>query len=156
HHPEIGELSLDLSKAMISRGLERAVDDQARYCSNVPWGISKEEAKAAAFDENCPFCVAKAEAADRAAAAPPDGHGAEEDCPLCDDMVRAWRAQNAEALAKRGVKCRPTRKTPRKGLRPDWRCISCRPESVHWSGIRRSGVSSAVDTREGSRGHSGR
>jgi hypothetical protein len=106
------DVALDLSKLVISRALERAADDPARYVRfGPPDGVTEAEAKAVAFDETCPFCVAEADAEERAKARAAEdgqaggahGHGANEPCPLCDDLVRRWRAEHADTLRKRGV-----------------------------------------------------
>ena len=102
------ELALDLSKLVISRALERAIEDTSRYCNfGAPEGVSKAEVRAVAFDESCVFCVAEAADAAYASENPDDGedhgHGETESCALCDDLVRMWRKQNAEKLRKHGL-----------------------------------------------------
>jgi hypothetical protein len=65
----------------------------------VPFGITKAEEKAAAFDAGCPFCVLEA--------ARPELGDADEhvdgECACCDMMARDWRAQHAEELARAGL-----------------------------------------------------
>ncbi len=97
------DLALDLSKLVISRALERAVEDNARYCNfGAPDGVPEAEAKAVAFEESCPFCVLDAEEAKYLAEHPPgEEHG--ESCACCEDMVRMWRDQHADTLRKHGL-----------------------------------------------------
>jgi len=91
----------DLSKALIRRAIVRAANDPLTAMSDVPYGISKDEERAAKFDEACPFCQYEAEH-------PPQDEGDgehdhdEEPCQLCDEMARAWRAKHADALRRRG------------------------------------------------------
>ncbi len=91
----------DLSKQLIRRALVRAAYDPTTAFSNVPYGITKEEEKAAKFDPECPFCQYEAEH--------PREQDAEHDhddepCSLCDEMAREWREKHAEALRRRGLR----------------------------------------------------
>ena len=105
----VGELGLegldeegDVSRAMIQRAIVRAAFDPLTRISDVPYGITKEEAKAARFDEACPFCRYEDEEA-RAAKTEKHDPG-DEDCPCCDDLACEWREQHAEALRRRGLR----------------------------------------------------
>jgi hypothetical protein len=89
----------DLSKTLIRRAIVRAAHDPSTAITDVPYGITKEEERAAKFDAACPFCRYEDEH-------PPEGRDAahdheDESCPLCDDMARAWREQHADALRRR-------------------------------------------------------
>ena len=91
----------DLSKAMIRRCLVRAAFDPNTAFTDVPFGITKEEAKAANFDPECPFCRYEDE---QARTARPAEHDHEDECcSLCDNMAAAWRKEHAEALRRRGL-----------------------------------------------------
>jgi len=89
-----------LSKQLIRRALVRAAYDPTTSFSDVPYGITKAEAKAARFDPECPFCQYEDEH-------PPEQeaeHDHEgESCSLCDEMAAAWREEHAEALRRRGL-----------------------------------------------------
>ena len=89
----------DLSTRMMREALLRIADDPDRNVTTVPSGITKAEAKAAAFDDGCPFCVSEA-----ARPPPPEmpDHVAGE-CECCDMMARDWRAEHADALARAGL-----------------------------------------------------
>ena len=92
----------DLSKQLIRRALVRAAYDPSTAFSDVPFGITKEEEKAANFDPECPFCRYEDE---QARTAKPAEHDHEDECcPLCDGMAAAWRKQHAEALRRRGLR----------------------------------------------------
>ena len=100
----------DLADKIIRDAIVRAANDPDRNVSDVPFGITKAEAAAVAFDPGCPFCVLEA-------AEPPvsdaNDHTDCDDCPLCQDMAREWRAENAQALARAGVGPRlPARSAP--------------------------------------------
>jgi len=101
-------LALDLSRVLVTQVLEQIVRDPGRGCDSVPYGISKAERFAAAYEEGCPFCEmeAAAGAADPARAGrdandDDDDHG--EDCACCDMLVQEWRARHAEALRRFGL-----------------------------------------------------
>lgn len=103
---EVGHGRLDedagLSQWMIRRAIVRAAHDPSTTCSDVPYGITKEEERAARFDAACPFCLYEAEHPSEDG----DEHDHDDDdepCPLCDDMAREWRAQHADALRRRGL-----------------------------------------------------
>ncbi len=82
------------AQQLITDALSRVANDERRYCSFVPPGITKAEEKAASFDEDCPLCRMDAHS-------PPEPeHDHEGECSLCDDMAREWRAENAEALRR--------------------------------------------------------
>lgn len=90
----------DLSKNMIRRCLVRAAFDPATAFTDVPYGITKAEEKAAKFDPECPFCQYEAEHPRE----PEDEHDHEdESCSLCDELAAAWRKEHAEALRRRGL-----------------------------------------------------
>ena len=94
---------LGLSRWLISRALITAAHDPSTAMSDVPFGITKEEERAARFDADCPFCRYDDE---RSRDADGDDGAHEHDdepCPLCDDMARAWREQHADALRRRGL-----------------------------------------------------
>ena len=97
----LAELKLDddLAKALIQRAIVRAATDPATGSTDVPPGISKAEAKAADFDEGCPFCRYEAAHPHEAEAdeEPAHGHG-DDACSLCDDLANDWRKQHADAL----------------------------------------------------------
>ncbi len=104
---EDGELSSRLMRDAIIR-LAHGGD---RFVSHVPFGISKAEAKAAAFDDGCPFCVL--DAAQPPPPPPDSSDHVEGECACCDMMASEWRAQNADALARAGLGSRiPARSTP--------------------------------------------
>jgi hypothetical protein len=93
------DLQGDLARLMIARALARVGEDAQRSFSTVPFGITKEEAAAVAFDDACPFC--KVEAQDHARRAEsPDEDADDDDCPCCNDLARQWREEHAEALAR--------------------------------------------------------
>lgn len=94
-HDEVG----DISSKIVRDAIIRLADDPMRHISTVPYGITKAEAKAAAFDDGCPFCVLEAA---RPAPSPEDEH-ALGDCDCCDMLARDWRAEHAEALARAGI-----------------------------------------------------
>lgn len=103
----LGRLDEDegLSKQLIRRALVRAAYDPTTAFSDVPFGITREEEKAAKFDPECPFCRYEDEQARTAKDREHDHEDDHEDecCPLCDDMAAAWRKQHAEALRRRGL-----------------------------------------------------
>ena len=94
------------SKDLITAALARAGNDERRYCSDVPPGITKEEEKAAAFDDDCPLCRMEA-----ASPHEPE-HDHEGECELCDDMAREWRAENAEALRSYAMRTAASARKP--------------------------------------------
>lgn len=98
-----------IATKMIRDAILRLADDPMRHVSDVPYGITKAEAKAAAFDDGCPFCVIEA-------ARPPDvvaDDHVEGECECCDMMAREWRAEHADALARAGLAPRrPARAAP--------------------------------------------
>lgn len=98
-------LALDLTKQLIASALARVAQDPDRHMASVPYGVTKEEAAAVAFDDACLFCRAEAAADQRAAerAAAGDADEPDEPCACCDELVRAWRAEHAEVLAKHGL-----------------------------------------------------
>jgi hypothetical protein len=98
-------LAIDIARQLIERSLQRAAYDQSDACESIPFGITDEERRAVAFDDDCPFCefevqLAKQQARDKATPREP---AEDEPCPLCDDMAAEWREQNAEALAQAGL-----------------------------------------------------
>ena len=99
----------DLSARMMREAFLRIANDPARNITTVPFGITKEEAKAAAFDDGCPFCVMEA-------ARPPRSETSdhvEGECACCDMMASEWRAEHADALARAGLGSRrPARAAP--------------------------------------------
>ena len=84
---------------LVTDAFAHAATSEARVgVSDVPYGITREEEKAAAFDESCPLCLIEAQA-------PPEPeHDHEGECALCDDMAREWRAENAEARRRYGLR----------------------------------------------------
>jgi hypothetical protein len=91
---------------LVGEAFARAAVSPSRYgVTDVPYGVTKEEAKAVAFDDGCPLCRLDAQS-------PPEPeHDHDGDCELCDDMAREWRAQNADALRRYGTrKANGTRK----------------------------------------------
>lgn len=93
---------LGISGSLISRALIIAAHDPSRCISDVPHGITKAEACAARFDASCPFCRYEDEL--RRERAEPAAHDhAEEACPMCDDMARAWRTEHADQLRRAGL-----------------------------------------------------
>ena len=109
----LGELGIedsngDLAETIVRDAIVRAASDPDRHVSHVPFGISKAEAAAAAFDPECPLCVLEA-----ARPAEPEPDHLEGECTCCDMMARDWRAENAEALARAGLVPRlPARSAP--------------------------------------------
>jgi hypothetical protein len=89
-----------LSKQLIRRALVRAAYDPSTAFSDVPYGITKAEEKAAKFDAECPFCQYEAEHPRE------DGEHDHEDesCTLCDELAREWREQHADALKRAGLR----------------------------------------------------
>ncbi|MBA3460441.1 MAG: hypothetical protein H0T46_10800 [Deltaproteobacteria bacterium] len=86
------------AQQLITDALARVAKDERRYCSFVPLGITKAEEKAASYDDSCPLCRMEAQS-------PPESeHDHEGECSLCDDMAREWRAENAEALRRFGLR----------------------------------------------------
>lgn len=82
------------SQQLITDALSRVANDERRYCSFVPAGITKAEELAASYDDSCPLCRMLAQS-------PPEPeHDHEGECELCDDMAREWRAENADALRR--------------------------------------------------------
>ena len=98
---DVGKLDEEgrLSGAMMSRAIVRAANDPARYCNDVPPGVTQEEARAARFDPECPFCRYE----DEQVANTRDDDDDDCECDLCDELARAWRAEHAGALRRRGV-----------------------------------------------------
>jgi hypothetical protein len=99
---DLGHGALDedagLSHWLIRRAIVRAAHDPSTTCSDVPYGITKEEERAARFDAACPFCRYEAEHPFE-----DDEHDHDEEpCQLCDELARAWRAEHADALRRRG------------------------------------------------------
>ena len=98
--------AMDLSSAMLTRSMELHAQPHERWMgTDVPYGISEDDARAARFDPACPFCVADRNARRAAAAAaPPDGDGGcgtdDHACPLCDDLAADWRREHAAAIAR--------------------------------------------------------
>jgi hypothetical protein len=104
-HDEDGELA----ETIIRDAIVRAANDPDRDISDVPFGITKAEAAAVAFDPSCPICVLEA-------ARPPESEAPDHvdgECECCDMMARDWRAEHAEALARAGLAPRsPARAAP--------------------------------------------
>lgn len=97
----------DVAARMIRDALVRLADDGARYFSDVPYGVTKDEAKAVAYDDGCPFCVMEA-----ARPVPLPEH-VEGECECCDLVARDWRQAHAEILARAGLAPRvPARAAP--------------------------------------------
>ncbi len=99
----LGALDLDdrLSKWMIRRAIVRAAHDPSTAFTDVPFGITKDEAKAARFDPECPFCRYEDEHPREQES---EHHHTGDDCPLCDDLAREWREKHADALRRRGLR----------------------------------------------------
>ena len=99
----LGDLDLEggLSTWMIRRAIVRAAHDPTTTFSEVPFGITKAEAKAARFDAECPFCLYEDE---HPREAEDEHEHGDEPCPLCDDMAREWREKYADALRRRGLR----------------------------------------------------
>lgn len=91
-----------LSKALIQRAIMRAARDPSTSFSDVPFGITKAEAKAAKFDPECPFCQYEAEHPREASDA--EHEHDDEPCSLCDEMAREWHEKHADALRRRGLR----------------------------------------------------
>lgn len=89
-----------LSKQLIRRALVRAAYDPSTAFSEVPFGITKEEEKAASFDPECPFCQYEAEHPREDS----EHDHEDESCTLCDELAREWREQHADALRRRGLR----------------------------------------------------
>lgn len=99
----LGDLDLDdrLSTWLIRRALVRAAYDPATTFTDVPYGITKAEAKAVRFDPGCPFCRYEDEHPREREDAEHEHAG--DDCSLCDELARGWRAKHAEVLRSRGL-----------------------------------------------------
>jgi hypothetical protein len=101
----IEDLDGELAKALIVEAITCAARDPASYVSvSPPPGITEAEAKAVERDDACPFC--KMEADQAAYAADPANADAEEAAELValyEPEARAWRAQHAEVLQRRGL-----------------------------------------------------
>ncbi|MGE0547640.1 MAG: hypothetical protein AB7O24_01095 [Kofleriaceae bacterium] len=94
----------DVAKALILAAAVRAHRDPASYFPvSPPPGITKAEAKAAAFDETCPFCQMEAEQAACRANGPPDDFW-DKMAEDFKDSAREWREQHAEALKRAGLR----------------------------------------------------
>jgi len=93
---------LGLSRWLISRALITAAHDPSTSMSDVPFGITKAEERAAKFDEACPFCQYEAEHPRQDEGDGEHDHGGDE-CELCDDMAREWRAKHADQLRRAGL-----------------------------------------------------
>jgi hypothetical protein len=88
-----------LAQELVTDALIRAATSPDRACDfGPPPGITKAEAKAAAFDPDCPLCRLEAEA-------PEDPHDGTEDdpCELCRSLAAEWRAQHADVLRRAGL-----------------------------------------------------
>jgi hypothetical protein len=99
----LGDLDLEdhLSSWLIRRAIVRAAYDPATSFTDVPYGITKAEAKAARFDPECPFCRYE----DEHPREEDDEHEHDDDsCSLCDDMAREWREKHAAALRRAGLR----------------------------------------------------
>jgi hypothetical protein len=101
----LGELDLEdgLSSWIIKRAIVRAAHDPTTSYTDVPFGITKAEAKAVKFDDDCPFCRYEAEHPREAKIDDEHDHD-DEPCPLCDDMAREWREKHADVLKRRGLR----------------------------------------------------
>ena len=103
----IDDLDGELAKALIVDAITCAARDPASYVSTgPPPGITETEAMAVERDDACPFC--KMEADQAAYAADPsnvdaDAAEAAELVALYEPQARAWRAQHAEVLQRRGL-----------------------------------------------------
>ncbi|MDQ3364633.1 MAG: hypothetical protein M3680_04315, partial [Myxococcota bacterium] len=110
HERGIDDPEGEVARQLLVDVVTRAAGDPASYFPiSPPHGITKEEAKAVEFDDDCPFC--KMEAEEAAHAASPEG--------IADELAwqaelenmgkafassaRAWREQHADALARRGL-----------------------------------------------------
>lgn len=111
-------LALDLSQLLVRQALE-AVIRHPMHATSVPFGVSKAEQFAAAFEDDCPFCALEAEVRARAVEqgrnpdrpyddddgddndGDDDDH--DDDCPCCAMLVAEWRAENADALRRFGL-----------------------------------------------------
>ena len=101
-HEMSNELALDLAAAVMHRAFMRAANDSARYCdSGAPPGITDAEKAAVAFEEECPFCIAARESAQRAASKPDEVD--EEPCECCEMIAQSWRDEHRDVLVKAGL-----------------------------------------------------
>jgi len=100
----LGDLDLEdrLSTWLIRRAMVRAAHDPSTAFTDVPFGITKAEAKAVKFDDDCPFCQYEAEHP-REAESDEHDHD-DEPCSLCDHMAREWRDKHADVLKRRGLR----------------------------------------------------
>jgi hypothetical protein len=94
----------DLSKWLMRRAIVRAAHDPMTSITDVPYGVTKAEAKAVRFDPDCQFCCYEREHP-RESAEDEHDHD-DESCSLCDEMAREWRERNKDALRRAGL--RPT------------------------------------------------
>lgn len=88
----------EIASTMIRDAIIKAASDPMRNVSTVPYGVTKEEEKAVAFDENCFFCVYEA------ANPSEDDTYQDGECGCCDAMARDWREEHAHVLSRRGVR----------------------------------------------------
>jgi hypothetical protein len=89
----------DLAEMIVRDAIVRAASDPDRHVSHVPFGITRAEEAAVAFDPGCPLCVLEA-------ARPPEAEApdhVEGECECCDMMAREWRVEHADALARAGL-----------------------------------------------------
>ena len=98
---KLGHGALDnqvgLSHRLIQRTLTRAAHDPGNTFKDVPYGITKAEQRAVRFDRDCEFCEYAEQVAEDASEKSEHDHG-DDECPLCDDMAREWRAEHADKL----------------------------------------------------------
>jgi len=98
---KLGHGALDneagLSHRLIQRTLTRAAHDPANTFKEVPLGITKAEQRAVRFDHECELCEYAEQVADDASEESEHDHGGDE-CSLCDELAREWRAQHADEL----------------------------------------------------------
>jgi len=85
-----------MAEQMVRACVIRAAADPMRNVSDVPFGITQAERRAASREDDCVFCQAEAACGD---AHEPDV----DDCPCCSDMAADWRAQHEAVLKKAGL-----------------------------------------------------
>ena len=98
----------ELATALIVDAVTCAARDPASYFPvSPPPGITEAEVKAVERDDACPFCTMEANhtafLADPATAAAEAAHTAEL-VQLFESEARAWRAEHAEVLERRGLR----------------------------------------------------
>lgn len=115
------DLEASLSHRLIERALIRAALDIENTFTDVPYGITKAEQRAVRFDPDCLFCEYDEQRSDEPEQ-PGGGHDHEDDpCPLCDDMVREWRARHADQLRAASERRAARRQKSQRPSRKGWR-----------------------------------